>query len=426
MKRMALIRLLSMLTILFYSTALAQTGQLITQGERSWAKGAVQQKKTMGAISTPNSIAVLYFNNKSGQDKLNPLQKGMAVMLISDLAKLEQLQVVSRVRMQALLDEMGLAISGISDKENISTVAKLLGAYFVASGDIMKGVNQAIKIDSSVLDVPFESLSHQPAVAGKFEQLSKLEKEILFNIVDQLQITLSPGKKIELQIPLSTSTTALLALFLGIDHSDKGQYTQAKRMYEQALVEDPDLKMAKTGLQELKGLEGDSVEEVAVFADEPLSPPPVGAEDSSLTTTYVGIGLAVAAAGGLALAMSSSGSGGDDTPAPVDPPPVDTTPPTASPSPGVGTTVKCSEGSVTFTFSKSMDLAAGEITISPEGFAGGAWSDIQHYVVSWEHAVNAYCSGFDSDLVVVFSGVRDSSGNALSGRSRFAYNVSAN
>ncbi len=424
MKRMAVIRLLSMLTILVYSTALAQTGQIITQGERSWAKVAVQQKKTIGAISTPNSIAVLYFNNKSGQDKLNPLQKGMAVMLISDLAKLEQLQVVSRVKMQALLDEMGLAVYGIADKENISTVAKLLGAYFVVSGDIMKGANQGIKMDSSVLDVPFESLSHQPAATGKLEQLSKLEKEILFNIIDQLQITLSPAKKIELQIPLSTSTTALQALFLGIDHSDKGQSTQAKRMYEQALVEDPDLKMAMTGLQELKGLGENSVKDVAVSADEPLSPPPVGTEDSSMTT-YVGIGLAVAAVGGLALAMSGSSSGGDDAPGPVDPPLVDTTPPTASPSPDIDTSVKCSEGSVTFTFSKSMDLSAGEITISPEGFAGGAWSDTQHYVVSWEHAVSTYCSDFDSDLVVVFSGVQDSSGNALSGRSRFAYNVSA-
>ena len=254
MKGSSFFRLLSMLTILFYSTALAQAGQVITQGERSWAKEAVQQKKTMGAISTPDSIAVLYFTNKSGQDKLNALQKGMAVMLINDLAKLEQLQVVSRVRMQALLDEMGLGGFGVVDEKTAPIVGKLLGAYFVASGDILKGSDQDIAIDSSVLDVPFETLSWQHGVTGTFDQLHNLEKKVLLNIIEQLQITLTPAKRSELLKPLSTNTTALLALFLGIDHSDKGQYAQATRMYEQALVEDPNLKMARSALLELKTL----------------------------------------------------------------------------------------------------------------------------------------------------------------------------
>lgn len=424
MKGSSFFRFLSMLTILFYSTALAQAGQVITQGERSWAKEAVQQKKTMGAISTPDSIAVLYFNNKSGQDKLNALQKGMAVMLTTDLAKLEQLQVVSRVRVQALLDEMELGGAGVVDEKTAPIVGKLLGAYFVASGDILKGSAQDIAIDSSVLDVPFETLSWQHGVTGTFDQLYNLEKKVLLNIVEQLQITLSPAKRGELLKPLSTSTTALLALFLGIDHSDKGQYAQASRMYEQALVEDPNLKMASSALQELKTMGLSGVEEVVVSGDEPLLPPTTESEDSSMTT-YVGIGLAVAAIGGIALALSGSG-GSDDSPAPVEPPPGDTTSPTVSAAPDVHVTVACTEGSIVFTFSESMDQASGQIDITPEGFAGGSWSDGQHYIVSWDHFENDYCSGFDSDLRISFGGLQDSAGNALSGRVSFSYTVSEN
>jgi TolB-like protein len=424
MKRPLFFRLLSMLTVLFYSTALAQAGQVITQGERSWAKEAVQQKKTMGAISTPNSIAVLYFNNTSGKDTLNPLQKGMAVLLLTDLEKLEQLQVVSRVRMQALLDEMALGSSGVVDKKNAPVVAKLLGAYFVVSGAIVKGFDHDLTIESSVLDVPFEALTEQATVAGTIGQLFKLEKEILFNIIDQLQITLSPAKKLELSKPLSTSTTALLALFLGIDHSDKGQYAQAAKMYEQALIEDPHLTMARSGLQEVKAMGLTGVETLVIAGDEPLLPPSAEDESSSMTT-YVGIGLAVAAIGGLALALSGSGSGGDDTSSPVDPSPGDTTSPTVSPAPDVHTTVACSEGSITFTFSESMDQGSGQIVITPDGFAGGNWGDEQHYVVSWDHFENNYCSGFESDLVITFNGLQDSAGNALTGRSSFSYNVAA-
>lgn len=427
MKGSSFFRLLSMLTILFYSTTLAQAGLVITQGEKSWAKEAVQQKKTMGAISTPDSVAVLYFNNKSGQDKLNALQKGMAVMLIADLEKLEQLEVVSRVRTQALLDEMDLGSSGRVDDKTAPIVGQLLGAYFVVSGEILKGSGQDIAIDSSVLDAPFETLSWQRGVTGAVDQLYNLEKKVLLNIVEQLQITLSPEERSELLKPLSTSTTALLALFLGIDHSDKGQYVQAVRMYEQALIEDPNLKMARNALLELEtaGLSG--VEEAVVAEDDPLSPPATESEDSSMAT-YLGIGLAVVAVGGLALALSggSGSGGGDDSPAPVVPPTGDTTAPTVSASPDVHITLACPEGSVRFTFSESMDQASGQIGISPEGFTGGNWSDAQHYIVSWDHLENDYCSGFDSELRISFSGLQDIAGNALSGRTSFTYNVSEN
>jgi len=418
MKHSVFFRFLSMLTILLYSTALAQTGQVITQGEKSWAKEALQQEKAMGAINNPSSIAVLYFNNKSGQDKLNPLQKGMAVMLITDLAKVEQLQVVERVRMQALLDEMDLGASGMVDAQTAPAVGKLLGAYFVASGDILAGTSQELEVASSLLDVPFETVTQQPTVTGALDQLFKLEKQLLFNIVDQLHITLSPAKKVELQKPLSASTTALLALFLGIDHSDKGQYSQAAKMYEQALVEDPNLQMAKSALQELKGMGLISAEEI-VAVDEPLAAPAVEAGGSSIGTILL-VGLGLVAAGGAALALSGSGSS-DDTPAPDTSAPVDSTGPTVSSAPVAGSEVRCTSGSIVFTFSEAMDTGAGRAALSPRDFFSGAgkWNNTQQFEVAWAHS--STCP--TSSISVSFLGVKDSAGNALTGQTSFDYLV---
>lgn len=420
MKHSTIFRFLSMLTIFLYSSALAQAGQVITQGEKSWAKEALQQEKAMGAISNPNSIAVLYFNNKSGQDKLNPLQKGMAVMLITDLAKVEQLQVVERVRMQALLDEMDLGVSGMMDAQTAPTVGKLLGAYFVASGDILAGSGQNLEVASTLLDVPFESVTKQPTVVGALDQLFKLEKTVLFNIVDQLHITLSPAKKIELQKPLSASTTALLALFLGIDYSDKGQYSQAAKMYEQALVEDPNLKMAQSALQELKGMGLVNAEEIAAV-DEPLAVPAVEAEGSSMGTILL-VGLGLVAAGGAALALSGSSSS-DDTPASGDTDPVDTTRPTISsilPAPDPGE-VKCEGGSIIATFSEPMNTTDARVVLTPRNFfaGGGTWTSAQVWEVSWSHA--STCT--ESSVNVSFSNLEDTSGNTLTGQTSFDYTV---
>lgn len=418
MKNRAVIRLLAMMTILFYNTALVQAGQVITQNERTWAEQALKQERTLGTVSAPNSVAVLYFNNKSGQDKLNALQKGMAVMLISDLSKVEDIQVVERIRMQALLDEMNLGATGLVAEETVPKVGKLLGASYMVSGDILGGKTQEILIDSSVLEILFETLTRQPIASGSLDELFRLEKEILFNIIDQMRVTVSPAKKQELEKPLSASTAALLALFLGIDYSDKGRYAEAANMYQQALVADPELEMARSALQELKAMGLSSAEELVTVEETPAAPP-VEVEGSS-AGTYVLVGLAAAAIGGAAFALSGSSSGSSDDGRSSDVPAApDTTAPVATPSPGTSETLSCTEGAITFTFSKAMSTA-GSVVISPKDFADSwGWSG-DSYVISWANTKTS-CG---SSVTISLSGFEDTAGNALASPTTFEYSVS--
>lgn len=410
MKNNAIFRFFVMLTILFYCATFAHAGQVITQDQRSWAKKAIQQEKTLEGIKTSNSIAVLYFNNKSGQEKLNRLQKGMAVMLISDLSKVDQIQVVERVRMQALLDEMDLSASGLMDEKTIPKIGQLLGAQYVTSGDILEGKSQAILIDSAVLEVLFETINRQPGATGSLDELFRLEKEILFNILEEMKVSVSPAKQAELEKPMSTSVAALLALFLGIEYSDKSQYLEASKMYEQALVEDPHLDMAKSALQELKGMGLVTVDEV------PLNPP-VESGGSSIGT-YLGIGLLAAAAGGVALALSSSSDNSDNSD--TNQSTTNTTAPIGIPSPAAGSTLNCEGGFVTFSFSNSM-IQTGAVVSSPKGFVGTqVWSD-NNYVVSWSNG-SSVCAGLSS-VTFSLSGFMDTSEIELAQPREFSYSV---
>jgi hypothetical protein len=233
------------------------------------------------------------------------------------------------------------------------------------------------------------------------DEFFKLEKKVLFNIIDQLKIPVSPEKRKELKAPASTKTSALLSFFIGIDHSDNGKYIEAANMYKQALIEDPDFNMAKNALKELKGMGQTSVEE---------SLPATSSEDDGYsTTTVLGIGAAVAVLGGAAI-FAMSGSGGDDGAVTV--PPDDANSPTAIASPQAGSTLSCTSGSITFSFSEAM-AQSGQAVLSQEGFAGSqGWQDL-FYVISWNHDA-AFCDGIDS-LEVTLSGFQDSAGNALSG-----------
>lgn len=430
MKHSSLFRLPTMMIILFYCVALAQAGQVITDDKRVWAGKAVQQEQKLDIPAPPNSIGVLYFSNKSGRPNLDPLQKGMAVMLISDLAKVEEIQVVERIRMQALLDEMDLGASALMDAETAPRVGKLLGAYYLAGGDILKGREEELEIDPSLLDVPFEQVIEQPSAAGALEELFTLEKVILFNIIKELKIYISPEKEAELRKPLSTSIAALLALFLGIEHSDKGQYSDAANMYEQALIEDPNLKLAKSSLQELKDMGLAAAYEAPMLKE---GPPPPEAVGGLTTVTKIGLGVgAVAAAVGIGYLAAENDSGSDSsTDTPAQPGGEDGPPAVLSVDPGEGGLLNCTNGSLSFSFSKPM-MQSGEVLITAADtslinfFSGQRWSGEQNFIVSWSHSGNnqfCYDDTYDTvtPIIITLSNFQDIGGYALSGIKNFSY-----
>ena len=199
MKRSAIFRSLCLVMTWVYLTAVVtvQAGQVVTTEEKAWAKEALKyskNEKNMAPISAANTVAVLYFNNKTGLEDMNALQKGMAIMLITDLAKVPDLQVVERIKVQALLDEMELGTSGLVDPTTAPKVGKLLGAYYVSNGEIILGKMAQLNIKPVLIDVPFGSVTPQTAATGNLQDLFRMEKEILFHIIEQMKVFLTPQR----------------------------------------------------------------------------------------------------------------------------------------------------------------------------------------------------------------------------------------
>ena len=418
-------RMLVMLTAWFYCSSLALAGQVVTDRERSWARMAVErakEEKTIARVGATNTLAVLYFRNRTGKEKLDALQKGLALMLITDLSKVDRIQVVERIRLQALLDEMHLGASGLVDQATAPKIGQLLGAYYVTDGEIRESPITDLEIRSYLIDVPFKTVNPQKPASGSLDDLFKMEKEILFGIIDQMNILLTPEEKSRLEKPISTSTAALLALFLGIDYSDQGKYRQAAEMYRQALEQDPQLRLAGDALQELKTL--GLISETAPATRTAT----VASESGSGAGTVLAVGLGLAAiGGGVALALSSSGGDDNGTPAgdqTTSTTPADTTAPTATSSPEAGAQVSCSKGSVRFIFSEAMN-PQGNVSVSPTDWTitSTAWSDdARSYTVSWSNDYN-YCSSLGSAATVTFTlnGFTDAAGNALASPASFSF-----
>jgi len=434
-KHRPVFRFISISMIWLYSTALAQAGQVITQDERAWARQILTQEKALGKRKTQNSLVVLYFNNRSGREDLTPLQKGLTVMLIRDLAKVKQVEVVERTKMQALLDEMELGTSGLMDAETAPEVGVLLRTSYVAGGDILQGTTAELEINASVFDVSLDKFTPLQPVVGSVNEIAKLEKKVLFSILEHMQITLSPKKKARLARPLSASTAALLALFAGIDYSDRGLYLRAAQMYKQALLDDPKLKMAKDALKELKGMGLVTAEElgekkmkkqtiaapVASSVPTPTATASTAAPetDEGLSTgNIVAIGLGMAAVGG-GLALALGGQSDDDSSSTPAADPEDTTSPTVRADPADNTVLDCAGGNILFSFSEAM-AGTGEALLSNGGTIQQGWRGDRVYEVSWSSADESICNNL-SAIMVTLSGFKDVSENLLAEPISFSY-----
>jgi TolB-like protein len=232
----------------------AYAGQVVTDELRQWAREAVARENTLSTQPAPNTVGILYFDNRTGRSELDPLQKGLSLMLITDLAKIDTIQVVERVKLQALVDELKLGATGLVDPATAPRLGRLLGAAFLLGGQLQPDGKAGIHIDADLLRVVQRDTLGRPTSSGPFEELLRMEKEILFETVRLLRLKLSPKQIEDLKKPLTGNLDALMAWFRGIGFSDRQEYTQAAASYQKAVQADPGFKLPAAALAELRQL----------------------------------------------------------------------------------------------------------------------------------------------------------------------------
>src|SRR5687767_1329816 len=75
-------------------------------------------------------VAVLYFDNNTGDASLDVLQKGFADMMVTDLSSVDALQLVEREKLQAIIEEQKLQRSRYFDPKTAVKLGKLVGAQY--------------------------------------------------------------------------------------------------------------------------------------------------------------------------------------------------------------------------------------------------------------------------------------------------------
>ncbi|MBT8340257.1 MAG: hypothetical protein HKP58_17375 [Desulfatitalea sp.] len=242
------------LTAIVYVTSVISiwAAQVVTADHAQWANQAIQQEKQLTAITKPNSVAVLYFKSLSDDRSLDPLQKGLAVMLISDLNKLDIITVIERAQLQALVEELGFGQSGLVNPDGAPRIGRLVQSQYIIGGSFSGSAATQVSAGTQLIDVASGKTIGSAKAKATINDIFKLEKALLSQIILDLKLELTPKQKKMIETPLSHKPDALMDLFQGIDAADHRQFDEAKQHLNRAVQLDPGLTLAKTTLQEIE------------------------------------------------------------------------------------------------------------------------------------------------------------------------------
>jgi TolB-like protein len=232
----------------------AQRGQvedrliLLTRKElRDAARRAIAQESTLSPTPpAANAVAVFPFRYLGTNAELAPLGRGLTHLMITDLGKLSRLTLLERERVQALVDELALNESGRVDPVTGARSGRLLRAGRVVQGSVQEVAgNSDLRLDAAVVDATNSTVVATGTGSEQLQQLFTLEKQVLFRLLDQMGMTLTPAERRALSERPTADMQAFLAFSRGLEADDRGDFAAADAAYSAAVARDPNFRQAR-------------------------------------------------------------------------------------------------------------------------------------------------------------------------------------
>lgn len=206
------------------------------------------------------TVAVLYFDYAGSNLELEALQKGLAQMLIADLAGSAPVQVVERTRLEAVLSEHKLAASGKIDPVTAARVGKLLGARYLVLGSYFD-VLKTFRVDARIVEVETGKIIKALGADGKADDFSCLEQRLAVGLREALtaiaaqQTTGKPApatpSKTRPRRPAKLKAETALAYGKALNALDAGKKADAVTILQTVVTAQPDFELAALDLERL-------------------------------------------------------------------------------------------------------------------------------------------------------------------------------
>jgi TolB-like protein len=216
---------------------------LRTQAEQTARQALANESALTSQPPEPSTLAVLPVTI-SGDSTYQPLSRGLAELITSDLALVRTLRLLERIQIGALLDELKLGQTQRGDPSTAARVGRLLRAERMVQGVASIAPDGPVRLSASV--VRGDGTVRSGAQAnGTFKQLLDLEKQLVFGLAAQLGIQLTDAERQRILRQGPRNLAAFLAYSEGLDALDRGDYRAAAAAFRASVRADPSFQAAQ-------------------------------------------------------------------------------------------------------------------------------------------------------------------------------------
>jgi len=204
------------------------------------ARRAISGEQALASDSLPSrTVGIPPLRVAAADTSLAALGYGLADMLMTDLGRSSQVQIVDRLRMDALLRELKLAQAGLVDPATAPRVGTLVRARRLVLGDVTQVTGGQIGINARLADTRSGQVRPAVRATAQLEEIFRAEKELAYRLFTEMGVTLTPAERAAIEQRPTANLAAFLAYSRGVRYEVFGRFDDAAREYDAAARLDP-------------------------------------------------------------------------------------------------------------------------------------------------------------------------------------------
>lgn len=186
------------------------------------------------------SVAVLAFRNLSPSVRLAPMESGFADVLQANLGALEDVRLVEREQIYAVLAQQSLSLSGLVDPETALKVGRLVGADRLIYGSFVE-LAESLRFNVRLADTKTASILRAETIHGPTEDFALLIEDLALRLAADLAVQPPPDAA-----ELVSAATPIREIEAAIHYADAerlyhlGRYAESARSWERVALIEPD------------------------------------------------------------------------------------------------------------------------------------------------------------------------------------------
>ena len=204
---------------------------------------------------TRPGIAVFPFTNGGsygqGKEDFDALERGIAGMMISELAQNPAARVVERQEIQRIVDEQNLVGQNRVDPQTAAKIGKLVGARYVVAGTFIDFYGD-FRVDVRLVNVETGEIIKTESERMQRDHMFDIIRNVSARLMKDVNLPALQRQASDQRMGRQVPTEALTYYSRGLLYADRGQKDKAIEMLTRATDIFPGFTEADQALQRVK------------------------------------------------------------------------------------------------------------------------------------------------------------------------------